>query len=48
MLNAQVLRFFMNIWPPFIGAVIKIITLSKDNRYTMVRLHMGIFNRNID
>ncbi len=47
MLNAQVLRFFMNIWPPFIGAGIKIITLSNDYRYTLVRLRMGIFNRNI-
>ena len=44
---AQLLRFFMNIWPPFIGAGIKIITLSKDYRYTLVRLRMGIFNRNI-
>ena len=46
-MHAQVLRFFMNIWPPFLGAGIKIITLSKDYRYTLVRLRMGIFNRNI-
>jgi acyl-coenzyme A thioesterase PaaI-like protein len=44
---AQLLRFFMNIWPPFFGAGIKILTLSKDYRYAMVRLRMGIFNRNI-
>ena len=44
---AQLLRFFMNIWPPFFGAGIKILTLSKDYRYAMIRLRMGIFNRNI-
>ena len=44
---SQFLRFFMNIWPPFLGAGIKILTLSKDYRYAMVRLRMGIFNRNI-
>ena len=46
-MHAQLLRFFMNIWPPFFGAGIKIITLSKDYRYAVVRLRMGIFNRNI-
>ena len=46
-MHAQLLRFFMNIWPPFFGAGIKILTLSKDYRYAMVRLRMGIFNRNI-
>ena len=46
-MHAQLLRFFMNIWPPFFGSGIKIITLSKDYRYAVVRLRMGIFNRNI-
>jgi len=46
-MHAQLLRFFMNIRPPFFGAGIKILTLSKDYRYAMVRLRMGIFNRNI-
>ena len=46
-MHAQLLRFFMNIWPPFFGAGIKILTLTKDYRYAMVRLRMGIFNRNI-
>lgn len=46
-MNSYLLRFFMNIWPPFIGAGIKILSLSRDYRYALVRLRMGIFNRNI-
>ncbi len=46
-MNAKLLRFFMNIWPPFIGAGIKIERLSQDYKNAVISLRMGLLNRNI-
>ena len=46
-MNANLLRFFMNIWPPFIGAGIKIERLSQDYKNAVISLRMGLLNRNI-
>ncbi len=37
----------MNIWPPFIGAGIKIERLSQDYKNAVISLRMGLLNRNI-
>lgn len=43
---AGVLRLGMNLWPPFRGAGIRVLEISPDYRRVVVRLHMGLFNRN--
>ncbi|WP_255538492.1 DUF4442 domain-containing protein [Polynucleobacter sp. P1-05-14] len=47
MINANLLRRGMNIWPPFLGAGITVEKISKDFRHATVRLKHGILNRNI-
>ena len=46
-INANLLRRGMNLWPPFLGAGITVEKISKDFRYAKVRLKHGILNRNI-
>jgi acyl-coenzyme A thioesterase PaaI-like protein len=47
-MNAKpgLLRLVMNLWPPFLGAGIRVLTISPDWRYAKVRLRCGLFNRN--
>ena len=47
MINANLLRRGMNLWPPFLGAGITVEKISKDFRHATVRLKHGILNRNI-
>ena len=47
MINANLLRRGMNLWPPFLGAGITVEKISKDFRYAKVRLKHGLLNRNI-
>ena len=47
MINANLLRRGMNLWPPFIGAGITVEKISKDFRHAKVRLKHGLLNRNI-
>jgi hypothetical protein len=44
--KANQLRWLMNWWPPFIGAGIKVETVSEDFRHVRVRLKAGRLRRN--
>ena len=46
MTKADKLRWLMNWWPPFIGAGIKVETVSADFRHVRVRLKAGRLRRN--
>lgn len=46
-MNPKLLQHGMNLWPPFIGAGIKVEHIGKDYKTARVRLRMGITNRNI-
>jgi len=45
-LPPAVLRFGMNLWPPFIGAGIHVTEIAPDFRSATVRLRHGLLNRN--
>ena len=45
-LSAGVLRLGMNLWPPFVGAGIRVVDIAPDFRAVTVRLRHGMFNRN--
>ena len=45
-MNANLLRRGMNMWPPFWGAGIKVKEISPDYRRVVVRLKLGLTNRN--
>ena len=47
MINANLLRRGMNLWPPFLGAGIKVEHIAKDFRHVKVQLKHGLLNRNI-
>ena len=40
------LRFGMNLWPPFVGAGIHVLAIAPDYRRVSVRLRLGLLNRN--
>jgi acyl-coenzyme A thioesterase PaaI-like protein len=44
--TARVLRRGMNLWPPFLGAGIRVKTISEDFRDVVVELRLGRLNRN--
>ncbi|MEA9567594.1 DUF4442 domain-containing protein [Polynucleobacter sp. AP-Nickl1-40-C4] len=46
-MNATFLKYAMNVWPPFLGAGIRVDNISKDFRTAKVSLKSGIANRNI-
>jgi acyl-coenzyme A thioesterase PaaI-like protein len=46
-MNANLLRYGMNIWPPFWGAGIKVEKISQDFRSAKVRLKYRLLTRNI-
>jgi hypothetical protein len=46
-LKANLLKNLMNIWPPFVGAGIKILRIADDYRELEVTLKMKWFNKNI-
>ncbi len=45
-LSAGLLRFGMNLWPPFVGAGIHVLEIAPDYRRITVRLRLGLLNRN--
>jgi acyl-coenzyme A thioesterase PaaI-like protein len=45
-LGPEILRRAMNLWPPFVGAGIKVTRISADYRDIDVRLALGLLNRN--
>ena len=45
-MNSNLLRYGMNIWPPFWGAGIRVEKISQDYREVSVRLKLGLLNRN--
>ena len=45
-LSAGTLRLLMNLWPPFIGAGIHVERLPPDYREAVVRMRLGLLNRN--
>lgn len=45
-MTARMLRFGMNLWPPFLFAGIRVVELSDDYRYARVRLRLRPWNRN--
>lgn len=44
--SPRLLRFIINLWPPFLGAGIKVLHISPDYREIDVRLRLGKLNRN--
>ncbi|MDA3898483.1 MAG: DUF4442 domain-containing protein [Desulfobacteraceae bacterium] len=46
-MKANLLKNLMNIWPPFMGAGIKILRIADDYREVEVTLKMRWFNKNI-
>lgn len=46
-MNPKLLQYGMNLWPPFMGAGIKVEHIGKDYKTARVRLRMGLANRNI-
>jgi acyl-coenzyme A thioesterase PaaI-like protein len=46
MLSARVLRLAMNLWPPFLGAGIRVLHIADDFREVRVALRMRLLNRN--
>jgi acyl-coenzyme A thioesterase PaaI-like protein len=45
-LGAGSLRLLMNLWPPFIGAGIHVERITADYLEAVVRMRMGLLNRN--
>jgi acyl-coenzyme A thioesterase PaaI-like protein len=45
-MKAGLLRFGMNLWPPFRGAGIRVRRIAPDYREVLVELRLGWFNRN--
>ncbi|WP_285747039.1 DUF4442 domain-containing protein [Lentzea sp. NBRC 105346] len=45
-MNARMLRFGMNLWPPFLFAGIRVLEISSDYRYARVRMRLRPWNRN--
>lgn len=45
-LGAGSLRLLMNLWPPFIGAGIHVERITPDYLEAVVRMRMGLLNRN--
>ena len=46
-MNAKLLKFGMNIWPPFLGAGIKVHNISADYKSASVSLKMSFLNTNV-
>jgi acyl-coenzyme A thioesterase PaaI-like protein len=46
-MRARTLRFFLNLWPPFVGAGIHVTTLAEDYREAIVELRPHWYNRNL-
>ena len=46
-MKANVLKHMMNIWPPFMGAGIKVLRIADDYREIEVALKQKWFNKNI-
>jgi hypothetical protein len=45
-MRARTLRFFLNLWPPFVGAGIHVTALAEDYRDAIVELRPHWYNRN--
>jgi acyl-coenzyme A thioesterase PaaI-like protein len=45
-LSPTVFRHFMNLWPPFWGMRIHILTISDDWRHVRMRMKLGLRNKN--
>ncbi len=45
-LSAPVLRRALNVWPPFLGAGVRVTRISADFREVDVKLRLGVLNRN--
>ena len=45
-MRARTLRFFLNLWPPFLGAGIHVTALAEDYREAIVELRPHWYNRN--
>lgn len=44
--SPRLLRFVMNLWPPYLGAGIRVRKIAPDYREVLVELRPGLFNRN--
>ena len=45
-MNLRILKFGMNLWPPFLGAGIKVNTYRADSRKVVVSMKLRWYNRN--
>ena len=43
----RLIRFGMNLWPPFLGAGIKVVEISSDWRHIDTRLKLHWYNKNL-
>lgn len=46
-MRARTFRFFLNLWPPFVGAGIHVTALAEDYREALVELRHHWYNRNL-
>lgn len=44
--GARTLRWLLNVWPPFVGAGIRVLHIAPDFMRARVRLRLGLLNRN--
>jgi acyl-coenzyme A thioesterase PaaI-like protein len=42
----RLIRWLLNVWPPYLGMGIRVTHLARDFRHVKVRMRMGILNRN--
>lgn len=45
-MNLRILKFGMNLWPPFLGAGIKVKHIAVDSRKVVVSMKLRWYNRN--
>ena len=45
-MSPRVLRFFLNLWPPYLGAGVRVRLLAGDYREALVEMRLGWTNRN--
>lgn len=45
-MSSGVFRFFINVWPPFLGAGIKVTQITKDYRFIEVKMKQHWYNTN--
>ncbi len=45
-MSPRILRYFLNLWPPYLGAGVRVRLLAADFREALVEIRLGWTNRN--